>query len=146
MHGVSYCTDGGEEEWTPVTGKRLKRAVPLHLLRRRAPHVEARLLSDSESIEGSDCSDVELTMPILNWWQTRPLNEYKKYQIVDINCCMYVSQAELHLGNLYTDVNRGFMHHRGYCAFFLSSRNQTHYFQFTMPSSNTFSCRKGVKV
>ena len=68
MQGVSYCADGREEGWTPVTGKRLKRAVPLHLLHHRAPpHIEARLLSDSESMGGSDCSDVELTMPILSF-------------------------------------------------------------------------------
>ena len=66
MHGVSYCADGSEEGWTSVTGKRLKRAVPLHLVlhHRAPPHdVRARLPPDSESSGGNDCSDVELNIP-----------------------------------------------------------------------------------
>ena len=47
MHGVSYCLEDGDNCWTPV---RVKRAVPLHLVRRRAPpHVKATLPSSSDS-------------------------------------------------------------------------------------------------
>lgn len=66
VHGVSYCLEDGDNGWTPVRSKRVKRAVPLHLVRRRAPpHVKATLpsSSDSESASDSESSSTSLTIP-----------------------------------------------------------------------------------
>ena len=63
VHGVTYSI-GDKEGWTPVIGKRAKRSVPRHLLRRRAPpHVKAALPPSDESTscdssDDSDCSDL----------------------------------------------------------------------------------------
>ena len=66
VHGVTY-SNGDEEGWTPVIGKRAKRSVPLHLLRLRAPpHVNATLPSSDESTSydsDSDCSESYLNIP-----------------------------------------------------------------------------------
>ena len=67
VHGVTYRTEDGDEGWTPVRRKRVKKAVPLHLVHRRAPpHVRATLQSssdDSESASDSDSSSTNLTIP-----------------------------------------------------------------------------------
>ena len=65
VHGVTYCTEEGEEGWTPVRGRRrVKRTIPLHLVRRRAPpHVKSTLVSSSDSETDSDSSGASLTIP-----------------------------------------------------------------------------------
>ena len=69
VQGVTYCTEEGDEGWTPVRKKRVKRAVPLHLVRCRAPpHVRATLpsssdSSDSENASNSDSSSANLAIP-----------------------------------------------------------------------------------
>ena len=64
VHGVTYCTEEGDEGWTPVKRRRVKRTVPLHLVRRRAPpHVKATLVSSSDSETDSDSSSTSLTIP-----------------------------------------------------------------------------------
>ena len=60
VHGVTYSIDD-REGWTPVIGKRVKKSVPVHPLRRRAPpHVKAALPPSDESTsydsDDSDCS------------------------------------------------------------------------------------------
>ena len=56
VHGVSYSIGDGEG-WTPVTGRKKKRFVPLHLL--HPPHLEVNLMSCETD---SDCSDSGLVI------------------------------------------------------------------------------------
>ena len=65
MHSVTYSTEDGNDGWTPVRSKGVKRAVPLHFVRHRAPpYVKATLPSsnDSESASDSDSSSISLTI------------------------------------------------------------------------------------
>ena len=57
FHGVTYSIDD-REGWTPVIGKRVKRSVPVHSLRLRAPpHVlPPSDKSTSYDSDDSDCS------------------------------------------------------------------------------------------